>query len=123
MLPRHDSDCIQTVFDDHRLVANAGLILPATLAHHLGLGGLVDYDADLGGAPRRPNVGDKLLTLVASALAGADCGIESGIPDLGDDCMQWCLSYFELVSITARSMFSSNSLSSTSASAESLGHP
>ena len=27
---------------DHRLVANAGLILPFTLAHHLGLGKLAE---------------------------------------------------------------------------------
>ena len=42
MLPRNDPDRIQIAFDDHRLVANAGLILPVTLAHHLGLGELVD---------------------------------------------------------------------------------
>ena len=32
MLPRHQPDRIQIAFDDHRLVANAGLLLPATLA-------------------------------------------------------------------------------------------
>ena len=37
MLPRNDPDRIQITFDDHRLGANAGLILPATLALHLGL--------------------------------------------------------------------------------------
>ena len=42
MLPRSDPDRIQIAFDDHRLVANAGLILPATLALHLGLPQLVD---------------------------------------------------------------------------------
>ena len=31
MLPRHHPDRIRIAFDDHRLVANAGLILPATL--------------------------------------------------------------------------------------------
>ena len=60
-------------FDDHRLVANAGLLLPATLARHLGLQELVDHHLDLGGAPGRANTGDKMLTLVASALAGGDC--------------------------------------------------
>ena len=30
MLPRNDPDRIQITFDDHRLVANAGLILPTT---------------------------------------------------------------------------------------------
>ena len=66
-------DRIQIAFDDHRLVANAGLILPVTLAHHLGLGELVDRHVDLGGAPGRANVGDKMLALMASALAGGDC--------------------------------------------------
>ena len=73
MLPRNDLDRIQIAFDDHRLVANAGLILPVTLAHHLGLGELVDNHVDLGDALGRANPGDKLLTLVASALAGGDC--------------------------------------------------
>ena len=73
MLPRERPDRIQIAFDDHRLVANAGLILPVTLAHHLGLGALVDSHVDLGDAPGRANAGDKLLTLVASALAGGDC--------------------------------------------------
>ena len=73
MLPRNDPDRIDVAFDDHRLVANAGLILPVTLAHHLRLGELVDHHVDLGDAPGRANAGDKFLTLVASALAGGDC--------------------------------------------------
>ena len=73
MLPLEQPDRIQIAFDDHRLVANAGPILPVTLAHHLGLGELVDNHVDLRDAPGRANVGDKLLTLVASALAGGDC--------------------------------------------------
>ena len=60
-------------FDDHRLVANAGLLLPASLALRPGLGELVDRHVDLGDAPGRANPGDKLMTLVASALAGGDC--------------------------------------------------
>ena len=59
MLPRNHPDRIQITFDDHRLVANAGLLLPATLARHLGLGELVDHHLDLGGAPGRANTGDK----------------------------------------------------------------
>ena len=58
MLPRHQPDRIRIAFDDHRLVANAGLVLPATLALRL----------DLGNAPGRANTGDKVMTLVASAL-------------------------------------------------------
>ena len=37
MLPRIHPDRIQVAFDNHLLVANAGLILPATLALHLGM--------------------------------------------------------------------------------------
>ena len=73
MLPRNDPDRIQIAFDDHRLVANAGLILPVTLAQHLGLREIVDDHLDLGDAPGRANPGDKMMTLVASALAGGDC--------------------------------------------------
>ena len=73
MLPRNDPDRIQITFDDHRLVANAGLILPTTLARHLGLPQLVQQRLDLGNAPGRANTGDKIVTLVASALAGGDC--------------------------------------------------
>ena len=73
MLSGEQSDRIHFAFDDHRLVANAGLILPVTLAHHLGLGELVDTYVDLGDAPGRANAGDRFLTLLASALAGGDC--------------------------------------------------
>ena len=73
MLPRNPPDRIHVAFDDHRLVANAGLLLPATLARRLGLSELVDRHLDLGDAPGRANAGDKLMTLVASALAGGDC--------------------------------------------------
>ena len=73
MLPRNHPDRIQIAFEDHRLVANAGLILPATLALRLGLPQLVDRHLDLGHATGRANTGDKMMTLVASALAGGDC--------------------------------------------------
>ena len=59
MLPPNNPDRIRIVFDDHRLVANAGLGPAGTRDHHL----------DLGGAPGRANTGDKMLTLVASGLA------------------------------------------------------
>ena len=73
MLPPSEPDRIQIAFDDHRLVANAGLLLPVTLALHLGLPQLVDRHLHLGKALGRANTGDKVMTLVASALAGGDC--------------------------------------------------
>jgi len=69
----HTLDRVAVAFDDHRLIDHAGLLLPATLAAHLGLRELVDRHVDLGQAPGRANAGDKLLTLVASVLAGGDC--------------------------------------------------
>ena len=48
MLPLDHPDRIQITFDDRRLVANAGLLLPVTLAQHLGLRELVDHHLDLG---------------------------------------------------------------------------
>ena len=79
MLPRNHPDRIQIAFDDHRLVANAGLLLPVTLAQHPGLCELVDSHVDLGDAPGRANPGVKLLTLVASALAGGDFIDDAGV--------------------------------------------
>ena len=78
MLPLEQPDRIQVAFGDHRLVANAGLLLPVTLAQRLGLGDLVDRHVDLGRAPGRANAGDNMRTLVASALAGGDCIDDAG---------------------------------------------
>ena len=55
MLPRNHPDRIQIAFDDPRLVADAGLLLPVTLAQHLGLREVVDSHVDLGDAPGLPN--------------------------------------------------------------------
>src|SRR5664279_2998761 len=73
MRSSHSLDRLDTAFDDDRLVSDAGLLLPATLAAHLGLRELVETHLDLGQVVGRANVGDKLLTLVMSALAGGDC--------------------------------------------------
>ncbi len=48
MLPLEQPDRIHIAFDDHRLVSRAGLLLPLTLAHHLGLGPLVGRHVELG---------------------------------------------------------------------------
>jgi len=71
MRSSHSLDRLDTAFDDDRSVADAGLLLPATLAHHLDLKGLIESHLDLGAAVGRANVGDKVLTLVMSALAAA----------------------------------------------------
>src|ERR1019366_2157207 len=69
----HSLDRVAVTFDDDHLVANAGLILPATLAQQLGLRELFDQHVHLGKAPGRANVGLKAMTLVQSALAGGTC--------------------------------------------------
>ena len=79
MLQLEHPDGIRVAFDDHRLVANTELLLPATLVLRLGLGELADRYLDLGNAPGRANTGDKLTTLVASALAGGDCIDDQGV--------------------------------------------
>jgi hypothetical protein len=68
----HSLDRIAVSFDDGRLVANAGLIAPATLAQHLGLRELFETFVDLGDAPGRANVGHKAMTVIHPALAGGD---------------------------------------------------
>ena len=72
MRSSHSLDAMAVTFDDERLVADAGLILPATLAQHLGLRELFDDHVDLGDAAGHANVGHKAMTLVHSALAGGD---------------------------------------------------
>jgi hypothetical protein len=72
MRSSHSLERLDVAFDDDHLVADAGLVLPATLAQHLGLRELVSEHLDLGDRAGQPNRGDKLLTLVMSALAGGD---------------------------------------------------
>jgi hypothetical protein len=58
------------VFDDPNLVANAGLLVPATLMVRLGLEALVNATVRLGGRVGGASPGRKVLTLVAAILAG-----------------------------------------------------
>jgi len=63
-------DRIEVAFDDPSLVADAGLILPATLAVRLGLEVLVNRLVRLSGRVGGALPGRKVLTLVFSILAG-----------------------------------------------------
>src|SRR5207245_1044185 len=65
-------DRLRVEFDDGRAVANAGLLLPASLAERLGIEGLVDAVVDLSGRPASARPGRKVLTLVHAMLLGAD---------------------------------------------------
>ena len=77
MQSSHSLDHIATAFDDRRLIADAGLLLPATLAGRLSLRALIDQHVDLGTAAGRARAGDKALTLIMSALAGGDCILDA----------------------------------------------
>jgi hypothetical protein len=68
----HSPDQITVTFDDDHAVADAGLILAASLAEGLGLRELFDAHIDLGDAPGAANAGDKAMTLLHSALAGGE---------------------------------------------------
>jgi Transposase DDE domain group 1 len=69
----HSPDALVVAFDDDHAVANAGLVLPATLTQRLGIEAVVDQLVDLGGRPGHHRPGRKVLTLVHAILAGGDC--------------------------------------------------
>jgi DDE family transposase len=74
----HTSQPLTVVFDDRRVIADAGLLLPALLARQLGLAELLDSHVDLGQGPGRAHVGSKAMTIVSSLLAGGDSIEEAG---------------------------------------------
>ncbi len=66
-------DQIAVVFDEQRLVSDAGLLLTASLADRLGIAQLVNDAVSLGsGVPGAALPGRKVMTLVHGMLAGAD---------------------------------------------------
>jgi hypothetical protein len=73
MASSHTLDQLDICFDDTHAVANAGLLLPATLAERLGIEQTADALIDLGERAGAHRPGRKLLTLVHSMLVGGDC--------------------------------------------------
>jgi hypothetical protein len=65
-------DGVGVCFDDERAVADAGIVLAATLAERLGVKALVDATVDLGDRPGAANAGAKVMTLVSAMALGAD---------------------------------------------------
>ena len=63
-------DRIHATFDDDNLVANAGLLLPATLVERLGIESLVNTAVRLDGRVGGASPGRKVLTLMNTMLAG-----------------------------------------------------
>ena len=63
-------DRIEVTFDEPNLVANAGLLLVATLVVRLGLERLINATVDLAGRVGGARPGRKVLTLVHAMVAG-----------------------------------------------------
>ena len=66
----HGIDRVEAIFDDETLVADAGLIVPATLMMRLDLEALIDGRVRLSGRVGGARPGRKVMTLIASILAG-----------------------------------------------------
>jgi hypothetical protein len=67
-------DRVRVVFDDERVVSDAGIALAATLAQRLGIERLVDRFVCLRPErPGAPNAGRKVMSLVFAMALGADC--------------------------------------------------
>jgi hypothetical protein len=66
----HPVERLQATFDDPNLVADAGLVLPATLIVRLGLESLINATVRLADRVGGARPGRKVLTLVATILAG-----------------------------------------------------
>jgi len=66
-------DRLVVAFDDERVVANAGVLLPALLADRLGIEVLVERTVDLGERAGAANPGRKVMSLVSAMALGADC--------------------------------------------------
>jgi hypothetical protein len=65
-------ESVDVEFDDERLIANAGLVLMATLSRRLGIESLVDETVRLGDRDGAARPGRKVLTLIHAIAAGAD---------------------------------------------------
>jgi hypothetical protein len=73
MSSSHSPGGLVVSFDDRHAVANAGLLLTATLAERLEIEAVVDQLVDLGERPGAYRPGRKVLTLVHALVAGGDC--------------------------------------------------
>jgi hypothetical protein len=77
--PGRRLDRLEAVFDDQRVVANAGVVLSATLAERRGVEALVDESVSLSDRSAGARAGAKVLSLVHAMLLGADsidgCGV------------------------------------------------
>lgn len=70
---KHGIDRLDVTFDDESLVADAGLLLVATLAVRLRLEELINSLVHLSGRVGGAAPGRKVMTLVHAMIGGADC--------------------------------------------------
>jgi hypothetical protein len=96
-------DAIEIAFDDERLVADAGLVLPATMCDRLAAEGVIDSRVGRRSDPAiGAGAGAKALSVAFAMLAGADCieavdrlragasGAVLGLfPRAGSTCGKW----------------------------------
>lgn len=66
----HGLDRLSVTFDDPNMVANAGLLLAATLSARLGIAAIVDATVRMEGIVGGARPGRKVLTLVHAIVAG-----------------------------------------------------
>jgi hypothetical protein len=67
-------DAVKAVFDDEKVVSDAGVLLLATLARRLGVEGLVERIVCLDRSrPGARNAGRKVMALLFSMVLGGDC--------------------------------------------------
>jgi hypothetical protein len=69
----HTLDQLDTCFDDTHAIANAGLLLPATLAQRLASSRPPMRSSTWASGRGAHRPGRKLLTLVRAMLVGGDC--------------------------------------------------
>jgi hypothetical protein len=66
-------DRVGVEFDDRRAVADAGIVLVATLARRLGIEALAQRFVRLGDRVGAANAGRKVMSLIYAMALGADC--------------------------------------------------
>src|SRR3954447_974313 len=66
-------DGVAVVFDDEWAVADAGIVVAATLGRRLGIEALLEECVDLGDRVGAGNEAAKVMTLVSAMALGADC--------------------------------------------------
>ena len=85
----HTLDQLDIAFDDTHAIANAVLLLAATLAERLGIEQAADQVIDLGERAGAHRPGRKLLTLVHTMIAGADCIDDAALLRCGATSQGW----------------------------------